>query len=91
MNGANNRIGPTQGMINLEASGKPFRYVIIERPILERTFKDELWSKDGSISQQSWETASAVAREAGILKQDVKYDEIIDNRFLASVKAEAAR
>ena len=40
MNGANNRIGPTQGMINLEASGKPFRYVIIERPILERTFKE---------------------------------------------------
>ena len=56
---------------------------------LDRTFKDELWSKDGSISQASWDTASAVVREAGILKQDVKYDEIIDNRFLAAVKADA--
>jgi TRAP-type uncharacterized transport system substrate-binding protein len=37
LNGANNRIGPTQGMINLQASGKPFRYVVIERPILEKT------------------------------------------------------
>jgi NitT/TauT family transport system substrate-binding protein len=56
---------------------------------LDRTFKDELWSKDGSISQASWDTGSAVVREAGILKQDVKYDEIIDNRFLAAVKADA--
>jgi TRAP transporter TAXI family solute receptor len=37
MNGANNKIGPTQGMINLQASGKPFRYVIIERAVLDRT------------------------------------------------------
>ena len=37
MNGANNRIGPTQGIINLQASGKPFRYVIIERGILDKT------------------------------------------------------
>ena len=37
MNGANNKIGPTQGMINLQASGKPFRYVVIDRPILEKT------------------------------------------------------
>ena len=37
MNGANNKIGPTQGMINLQSSGKPFRYVIIERTVLDRT------------------------------------------------------
>jgi TRAP transporter TAXI family solute receptor len=37
MNGANNRIGPTQGIINLQASGKPFRYVSIERSVLEKT------------------------------------------------------
>lgn len=58
---------------------------------LKRTFADELWSKDGSISQASWDTASAVVREAGILKQDVKYDEIIDNKFLAAVKADVAK
>lgn len=37
LNGADNKIGPTQGMINLQASGKPFRYVVIERAILEKT------------------------------------------------------
>lgn len=58
---------------------------------LDRTFKDKLWSADGSISQASWDTGSAVVREAGILKQDVKYDEIIDNRFLKAVKAEVAK
>ncbi|MDB5597160.1 MAG: transporter periplasmic protein [Hyphomicrobiales bacterium] len=58
---------------------------------LDRTFKDQLWSKDGSISQASWDTGSSVVRDAGILKQDVKYDEIIDNRFLKAVKAEAVK
>ncbi len=58
---------------------------------LDRTFKDELWSKDGSISQASWDTGSSVVRDAGILKQDVKYDEIIDNSFLAAVKAQSAK
>jgi TRAP transporter TAXI family solute receptor len=37
MNGADNKIGPTQGIINLQASGKPFRYVIIDRAVLEKT------------------------------------------------------
>ena len=37
MNGASNKIGPTQGIINLQASGKPFHYVIIDKPILEKT------------------------------------------------------
>lgn len=58
---------------------------------LDRTFKDELWSKDGSISQASWDTGKSVVMEAGILKQDVPYDQIIDNRFLKAVKAEVAK
>jgi len=37
MNGASNKIGPTQGIINLQASGKPFHYVIIDKPIFEKT------------------------------------------------------
>lgn len=40
MNGANNKIGPTQGMINLQASGKPFRYVIIDRSAFVKTNKE---------------------------------------------------
>ena len=40
MNGADNKIGPTQGIINLQASGKPFRYVIIDPGAIERTRKE---------------------------------------------------
>jgi NitT/TauT family transport system substrate-binding protein len=49
---------------------------------LNRSFADEIWSKDGSISRKSWETASSVVLAAGILKQEVAYDQIIDMRFM---------
>jgi NitT/TauT family transport system substrate-binding protein len=54
---------------------------------LDRSFKDELWSKDGMISKQAWATAEAVVRDAGMLKTDVKYEEIIDMSFVESVRA----
>jgi NitT/TauT family transport system substrate-binding protein len=57
------------------------------RATLDRSFTDELWSRDGMISRQSWTTASAVVREAGILKADIKYDEIIDMSFVEAVRA----
>jgi len=53
---------------------------------LDRSFVDEMWSKDGMISPQAWETGKAVVMEAGILKTDVKYDEIIDMSFVESAK-----
>jgi NitT/TauT family transport system substrate-binding protein len=40
---------------------------------VNRSLKDEMWSK---------ETAQAVVREAGILKADVPYDDIIDMQFM---------
>jgi NitT/TauT family transport system substrate-binding protein len=46
-----------------------------------------MWSKDGMISKEAWVTGSAVVREAGILKSDVKYEEIIDMSFVESVRA----
>jgi NitT/TauT family transport system substrate-binding protein len=49
---------------------------------LDRSFADEMWSKDGMISPQAWDTAKAVVMSAGILKQDVGYDEIIDMSFV---------
>jgi NitT/TauT family transport system substrate-binding protein len=52
------------------------------RATLDRSIKDELWSRDGTISRQAWDTASAVVRSTGILKTDVKYDEIIDMSFV---------
>lgn len=49
---------------------------------LDRTYSDALWSKDGSISKQSWETAKGVVMAAGLLKQDVDYDAVIDMQFV---------
>jgi NitT/TauT family transport system substrate-binding protein len=54
---------------------------------LGRSFADELWSKDGTISHASWDTAKAVVMGAGLLKTDVGYDEIIDMSFVESLRA----
>jgi NitT/TauT family transport system substrate-binding protein len=54
---------------------------------LDRSFADEMWSKDGLVSRQAWETGKAVVMGAGILKTDVKYDEIIDMSFVEGLKA----
>ncbi len=35
-----NKLGPTQGIINLQASGKPFRYVLFPKSDYERTRKE---------------------------------------------------
>jgi NitT/TauT family transport system substrate-binding protein len=49
---------------------------------LDRSFADRLWSKDGMVSREAWTTAQEVVRTAGILKQDVPYDDIIDMQFV---------
>jgi NitT/TauT family transport system substrate-binding protein len=49
---------------------------------LDRAFADDLWSEDGMISPESWATGQKVVRDAGILKQDVAYDAIIDMQFM---------
>ncbi len=54
---------------------------------LSRSFADDMWSKDGIISRTSWDTAKSVVMGAGILKTDVKYEEIIDMSFVDKLKA----
>ena len=54
---------------------------------LSRSFADAMWSKDGMITPAAWDTAKAVVMGAGILKVDVKYDEIIDMSFVKGLKA----
>lgn len=54
---------------------------------LDRSFADNLWSKDGTISRPAWDTAKSVVMGAGILKTDVKYDEIIDMSYVEALKA----
>jgi NitT/TauT family transport system substrate-binding protein len=72
-----------------EIAKKQFPTMPLEdlKATLDRSFADQMWSKDGMISRQAWDTGSAVVREAGILKSDVKYDDIIDMRFVESVRA----
>ena len=71
-----------------EIAKKQFPTMPLEdlKATLDRSFADEMWSKDGMISPQAWDTGKAVVMEAGILKTDVKYDEIIDMSFVESVK-----
>jgi NitT/TauT family transport system substrate-binding protein len=53
---------------------------------LERSFADEMWSRDGMITRESWDTGKAVVLGANILKKDIGYDEIIDMSFVESVR-----
>jgi len=72
-----------------EIAKKQFPTMALEdlKATLDRSFKDQMWSKDGLISKEAWATGSAVVREASILKTDVKYEEIIDMSFVESVRA----
>lgn len=72
-----------------EIAKKQFPTMPLEdlKATLDRSFADEMWSKDGMISKEAWTTGSSVVREAGILKTDVKYEEIIDMSFVESVRA----
>jgi NitT/TauT family transport system substrate-binding protein len=54
---------------------------------LDRTFADGLWSREGSVSAEAWNTGEAVVLAAGILKKPVPYDDIIDMRFVRSINA----
>jgi NitT/TauT family transport system substrate-binding protein len=54
---------------------------------LDRSFADDMWSQDGMVSRAAWDTGKAVVMEAGILKTDVTYDEIIDMSFVESLRS----
>ena len=72
-----------------EIAKKQFPTMALEdlKATLDRSFADEIWSKDGTISPAAWETGKAVVMGANILKTDVKYDEIIDMSFVESLKS----
>jgi len=54
---------------------------------MDRSFADQLWTRDGTISRAAWDTAKSVVMAAGMLKQDITYDEIIDMSFVDKLKA----
>jgi hypothetical protein len=39
------------------------------------------------VSQQSWDTASKIVLEAGILKRAVPYDDVVDMQFVKALNA----
>ncbi len=55
---------------------------------LDRNFSDGIYSPDGFITKESWTTGEAIVLEAGILKQRVAYDEVIDMRFVNEILKE---
>jgi NitT/TauT family transport system substrate-binding protein len=55
---------------------------------LDRSFADGIFSPDGFITRESWTTGETIVREAGILKQHVSYDEVINMRFVNETKKE---
>ena len=54
---------------------------------MNRAFADKLWSKDGLVAPAAWDTAKKVVRSAGLLKQDVAYDDVIDMQFVKALAA----
>lgn len=72
-----------------EIAKKQFPIMALEdmKATLDRSFADEMWSTDGMISRESWDTGKAVVMGANILKTDVPYDDIIDMSFVQSVRA----
>jgi NitT/TauT family transport system substrate-binding protein len=55
---------------------------------LDRSFADGIFSTDGFIPRESWTTDETIARQAGVLKQPVSYEEVIDMRFVDEVRKE---
>ena len=49
---------------------------------VKRCLADQVWSKDGFIEPAAWTMAQNVVRSAGLLKQEVPYEEVIDMRFV---------
>jgi NitT/TauT family transport system substrate-binding protein len=70
-----------------EIAKKQFPTMPLEdlKATLDRSFADDLWSKDGTISRASWDTAKAVVMGAGLLKTDIKYEDIVDMSFVDSI------
>jgi NitT/TauT family transport system substrate-binding protein len=58
---------------------------------IERSFADEAWSFDGTVSHQSWDTATKIVLEAGILKKHVPFDDVFDMQFVKGLKAASTR
>jgi NitT/TauT family transport system substrate-binding protein len=49
---------------------------------INRSFADKMWSEDGMVTPQAWDTGKKVVMTANILKEDTPYDAIINMSFM---------
>jgi NitT/TauT family transport system substrate-binding protein len=54
----------------------------IMKASMQRAYDDKLWEWSGQITPGAVKTAEAVVKEAGLLKDDVPFNEIVDLRFV---------
>jgi NitT/TauT family transport system substrate-binding protein len=54
----------------------------IMKASMQRAYDDKLWEWSGRITPGAVKTAEAVVKEAGLLKDDVPYNDIIDLRYV---------
>jgi NitT/TauT family transport system substrate-binding protein len=54
----------------------------IMKASMQRAYDDKLWEWSGKITPGAVKTAEAVVKEAGLLKDDVPYNDIIDLRYV---------
>ncbi|MBB5752441.1 ABC transporter substrate-binding protein [Prosthecomicrobium pneumaticum] len=50
--------------------------------ILASTIANDMWQYDGAIPPEAWDKTQSIVRIAGLLKEDVPYDQVFDPRFL---------
>jgi NitT/TauT family transport system substrate-binding protein len=49
---------------------------------LDRSYADGLWEFSGEVTEESVETNLSVVKNAGLLKEDITYDQIVDMSFV---------
>jgi NitT/TauT family transport system substrate-binding protein len=71
-----------EGSFDIARKEFPTMDVGVLQKTLDRSYADELWEYSGNVTEQSVETNLSVAKNAGLLKVDIQYDEIVDMTFV---------
>lgn len=53
---------------------------------LDRAYADELWSKDGYITEEATDKTMDVVTKTGVYKGDYKYEELVDMEFVEALE-----
>ncbi len=51
--------------------------------MLTSTMENEMWQADGAIPPEAWEKTKSIVMIAGLLTEDVPYEEVFDPQFMA--------